>query len=124
MKRLALFLILAACAETVERSPGAENLVPFDDEPVGCVLLYRLSVEAEVRNQNEAVWFLEDKILEQQRQGNAYWITSIRSAPGRGGFASIGNAYAISANVYKCPDHARFVTKSDIEKASDYQSRR
>jgi len=125
MKKLFLFSLLAACSVgTIERSPGTEFLMPLNDEPVGCTLLYRLEVDAVARNQRDAIQFLENKIVEQPRTANAYWITSIRMVPRDRAVVGKQQAYVVNANVYRCPEHGRFVTKSDVEKASDYKSRR
>ena len=124
MKKLALFLLLAACVEAVEKAPGTENLIPIHDEPVGCRLLYRLEVDALTRDKNDAVQFLENKIAAEQRPGNAYWITSIRTSPREGVVFGREHSYIVAANVYKCPEHIRISTVSNVEQASEYQFKR
>jgi predicted methyltransferase len=124
MKKLLLVLLLAACVSGVEKNPETEHLIQLNDEPVGCVLTQRIEVDAHVRNRSDAVQFLENRIVSQPRPGNAYWITQMRIAPQSGINWTGGHSYIINANVYRCPEHTGFVTRSDIEEASAYQRRR
>ncbi|MDR3208498.1 MAG: hypothetical protein LBT45_01470 [Rickettsiales bacterium] len=120
MKKTLAFLLLglAACTGLVEKNPETENITQLRDEPIGCQFLYRLEVDALVYNKEDAIAYLENRIVDQARKGNAYWIVSIRTNPKEWKFFGQERSYIITTNVYKCP--ANVITRSDLEKTSDY----
>ena len=121
MRRIILFaLALSACSGIVERNPATENLTQLKDEPIGCKFLYRLEVDALVYNQEDAIVYLENRIVDQARKGNAYWLVSIRTSAKEFKLFGEDRSYIITANVYNCPNHANIVTKSDVKDSSDY----
>lgn len=116
------FPILAACTGMVRPDPETANIVQLKDEPVGCQFLYRLEVDALVYSKEDAVQYLENRIVDQARKGNAYWLVSIRTNPKEWAFFGQERSYILTSNVYKCPDRASIVTRSDMEKAGDYNT--
>lgn len=123
MKKYLAFSVLffvVACTGMVERRPETKYLVQLKDEPVGCQYLYRLEVDALVYTKEDAIQYLENRIVDQARKGNTYWLVSIRTNPREFAFIGQERSYIIVANVYKCPEHAAVVTRSEIEKSAQY----
>jgi hypothetical protein len=121
MKKLAVFLLLSACTGLIQQKPEAKLLVRLRDEPIGCQFLYRLEVDALVYSQEDAVTYLENRIVDQARKGNSYWIVSIRTDPKEWKFFGEDRSYILTSNVYRCPESANVITKSDVKKTTDYQ---
>ena len=120
-KTLFLLLLLGACTGWIEKKPETSMLVQVRDEPVGCEFLYRLEVDALVYSEDDAIAYLENRIVDQARKGNTYWIVSIRTTPKEWKVFGEDRSYVITTNVYKCPENANVITKADLEKSSDYQ---
>ncbi|MDR2269154.1 MAG: hypothetical protein LBD94_03140 [Rickettsiales bacterium] len=120
MKKILPFLRLCACTGLVKRNPEAANITQLKDEPIGCQFLYRLEVDTLVYSKEDAITYLENRIVDQARRGNAYWLVSIRTNPKEWKFFGEERSYILTANVYKCPDRGSIITKADVEKASDY----
>lgn len=107
MKKLfSLFLILglAACGDYIKNHNGSEYLVQLESEPVGCVYLYKLESEVSVYDADDARRYLENRIADQARPGNAYWITSQRTRPNEWVVFGPERAFVLAANVYECPN--------------------
>ncbi|MCL2331713.1 MAG: hypothetical protein FWC61_04200 [Proteobacteria bacterium] len=106
-----LLFALGACTTSVSSENGADQLVQLNAEPIGCQFLYKLESETSVYNSDDAVRYLENRIADQARRGNAYWITSQRTRPNEWVIFGPERAYIIAANVYRCPDSGRIATK-------------
>jgi hypothetical protein len=116
-----LFLIvLTSCSGLIQKNPEAENIAQLKAEPIGCQFLYRLEVDTLVYSKEDAITYLENRIVDQARRGNAYWLVSVRTNPKEWKFFGQERSYILTANVYKCPEHSNVITKADIEKSSDY----
>jgi hypothetical protein len=115
-----LSMLLASCVGLVEKNPETSGLVQLKDEPIGCQFLYRLEVDTLVYSKEDAITYLENRIVDQARRGNAYWLVSIRTNPKEWKFFGQERSYIITSNVYKCPEHAEIITRQDVEKSSDY----
>lgn len=113
--------MLSACTGFIQQKPEAKLLVRLTDEPIGCRYLYRLEVDALVYSQEDAITYLENRIVDQARKGNSYWIVSIRTDPKEWKVFGEDRSYIITSNVYKCPENANVITKSDVKKTTDYQ---
>jgi hypothetical protein len=112
---------LAGCSGLVEPAPGSETLRQLKSEPIGCQFLYRLEVDALVYDKDDAITYLENRIIDQARKGNAYWPVSMRTSPREWKFFGQDRSYIITANVYKCPEHSNIITREDVKKSGDYQ---
>ena len=126
MKKIfTLFLLsgLFACTNLVERHPDAKHLVQLRDEPIGCQFLYRLEVDTLVYSREDAIRYLENRILDQARRGNAYWLVSIRTRPREWRFFGQERSFVMLANVYRCPEHAMIVTRGDLGRTTEYLKR-
>jgi len=107
MKRLLLIPLmfaLVACGGVIQPEPGANQVVRLDGEPIGCAFLYRMEVEVSVFDHRDAEQYLRNRIVDQQRRGNAYWIVSQRTRPNEWVIFGPERAFVIGANVYDCPN--------------------
>ncbi len=107
MKKFIAFMFifaLAACGGYIKNQNGSENLVQLDAEPVGCVYMYKLESEVSVYDVDDARRYLENRIADQARTGNAYWITSQRTRPNEWVVFGPERMFVLAANVYECPD--------------------
>lgn len=111
MKKLGIFaavLTLAACGGMIKNENGSEFLTQLDAEPIGCTFLYKLESEVSVYDADDARRYLENRIVDQARPGNAYWITSQRTRPNEWVIFGPERSFVLVANVYDCP-HPRSV---------------
>lgn len=106
MKKFFMFLFVAvalgACGGLIKNENGSEYLVQLDGEPIGCTYLYKLESEVSVYDADDARRFLENRIVDQARPGNAYWITSQRTKPNEWVIFGPERSFILAANVYEC----------------------
>ena len=107
------FLLLAGCGGLIKNENGSEYLVQLDAEPIGCTYLYKLESEVSVYDADDARRYLENRIVDQARAGNAYWITSQRTRPNEWVIFGPERAFILVANVYDCPSPQRVRTAAD-----------
>ena len=103
---------LAACGGMVKNQNGSEYITQLKAEPIGCTFLYKLEAESSVYDVDDARRYLENKIADQARPGNAYWITSQRTRPNEWVIFGPERTFVMVANVYDCP-HPRNVRTAD-----------
>lgn len=103
-----LLLALAACGNMIKNENGSEYLTQVEAEPIGCTFLYKIESEVSVYDADDARRYLENRIADQARPGNAYWITSQRTRPNEWVIFGPERAFILVANVYDCP-HPRSV---------------
>lgn len=101
-------IALAACNGLVKNENGSEFITQLDAEPIGCTFLYKLEAESSVYDADDARRYLENRIADQARPGNAYWITSQRTRPNEWVIFGPERTFILVANVYDCP-HPRNV---------------
>lgn len=107
MKKFLLLLAvfgLSACGGLIKNENGSENIKKLDAEPKGCVFLYKMETEVSVYDAEDARRYLENKIADQARPGNAYWITSQRTKPNEWVVFGPERSFVLVANVYNCPE--------------------
>lgn len=105
-KLLALFsvvAILGGCSGLIENENGSQYLTQLEAEPIGCTFLYKIESEVSVYDADDARRYLENRIADQARPGNAYWITSQRTRPNEWVIFGPERAFILVANVYDCP---------------------
>lgn len=109
-KILSIFAVLAvtACGGMIKNENGSEYLTQLDAEPIGCTFLYKIESEVSVYDADDARRYLENRIADQARPGNAYWITSQRTRPNEWVIFGPERSFILVANVYDCP-HPRSV---------------
>lgn len=115
---LGVAIILSACGGMIKNENGSEHLVKLDSEPIGCVFLYKLESEVSVYDADDARRYLENRIADQARGGNAYWITSQRTRPNEWVIFGPERAFVLAANVYNCSNPQNVRTARG--KNSDY----
>lgn len=108
---------LTACGGYIQNHNGSEYLVQLESEPVGCVYLYKLESEVSVYDADDARRYLENKIADQARPGNAYWITSQRTRPNEWVVFGPERAFVLAANVYDCPNPRNIKTVNSAKTA-------
>lgn len=101
---IAAMLAVAGCSGMVKHQNGSEYITQLDAEPVGCTYLYKLETETSVYDADDARVYLENRIADQARPGNAYWITSQRTRPNEWVIFGPERAFILAANVYDCPN--------------------
>ncbi len=115
-KFFALFAVLfsvVACGGMIKNENGSQYLVQLDAEPIGCTFLYKLESEVSVYDVDDARRYLENRIVDQARTGNAYWITSQRTKPNEWVIFGPERAFVLVANVYDCPHPNNVRTAKD-----------
>lgn len=105
---------LSGCGGLVKNQNGSENLVKLTAEPVGCTFLYKIESEVSVYDIDDARRYLENRIVDQARPGNAYWITSQRTKPNEWVVFGPERAFILVANVYDCPNVGVVKTAADM----------
>ncbi len=108
---LAFGFWLAACGGNINHENGAEYLVKLAGEPIGCQYLYKIESETSVYSADDARIYLENRIADQSRMGNAYWITSQRTKPNEWVVFGPERSFILAANVYNCPNPRAVITK-------------
>lgn len=115
MKKLFALLavmLVAACGGMIKNENGSEFIKQLDAEPIGCTFLYKLESEVSVYDADDARRYLENRIADQARPGNAYWIVSQRTKPNEWVIFGPERAFVLVANVYDCP-HSNMRTARD-----------
>ncbi len=107
------FLLLAACGGLIKNENGSEHIVQLDAEPIGCTFLYKLESEVSVYDADDARRYMENRIADQARPGNAYWIVSQRTRPNKWVIFGPERAFVLTANVYDCPHPGSVRTARD-----------
>ena len=109
---LCAVVVLAACSGMIKNENGSEHITQLDAEPIGCTFLYKLESEVSVYSADDARRYLENRIADQARPGNAYWIVSQRTRPNEWVLFGPERAFVLAANVYDCP-------RQDVRTARD-----
>ena len=75
--------------------------------------MYKIESEVSVYDADDARVYLENRIADQARPGNAYWITSQRTRPNEWVIFGPERAFILVANVYDCPHPNAVRTAAD-----------
>ncbi|MDR2412803.1 MAG: hypothetical protein LBD50_01155 [Rickettsiales bacterium] len=110
-----LLFALSSCGGYIKNENGSEYLVKLDGEPAGCVYLYKLESEVSVYDADDARIYLENRIADQARGGNSYWITSQRTRPNEWVVFGPERAFVLAANVYDCPNPRNIKTANSVQ---------
>ena len=100
---LSALFIFTGCSNMIKNENGSQYIVQLDAEPIGCTFLYKLESDVSVYAAEDARRYLENRIADQARPGNAYWITSQRTKPNEWVIFGPERAFVLVANVYDCP---------------------
>ena len=104
MFALAALVLMSACGGMIKNENGSEFIKQLDAEPIGCTFLYKLESEVSVYDADDARRYLENRIADQARPGNAYWIVSQRTKPNEWVIFGPERSFVLVANVYDCPN--------------------
>ena len=104
---------LVACGGMIKNENGSQYLVQLEAEQIGFTFLYKLESEVSVYDADDARRYLENRIVDQARTGNAYWITSQRTKPNEWVIFGPERAFVLVANVYDCPHPNNVRTAKD-----------
>jgi len=113
-------LLASGCSGLVKPEHGSEALVAIDAEPIGCLFLYKLEAETAVYDQRDAEQYLRNRIIDQSRRGNVYWIVSERTRPNEGAVFGPEKSFVMTANVYDCPNAMNVFTKKNSDVIENY----
>ena len=118
-------MVLSAVAQAgfggyIKNENGSEYIKQLDGEPIGCTFLYKLESEVSVYDQDDARRYLENRIADQARPGNAYWIVSERTRPNEWVIFGPERAFVLVANVYDCPNLNNVRTARSDKAMPDY----
>ena len=117
---LCLVPLLAGCSGLIKPEHGSEGLVSIDAEPIGCLFLYKIEAETAVYDQRDAEQYLRNRIVDQSRRGNVYWIVSQRTRPNEGVVFGPERSFVMTANVYNCPNAFNVFTKKNSDVVENF----
>ena len=106
-------LALTGCGGMIKNENGSEFITQLDAEPIGCTFLYKLETEVSVYDAEDARRYMENRIADQARPGNAYWIVSQRTKPNEWVIFGPERSFVLVANVYDCPHPSNMRTARD-----------
>jgi len=106
MKKTLLLIpmVLFGCGGYVQNENGSENLIQLDEKPNDCTFLYKINVDVAVYDEDDAIRYLENKIMEQDNPGNAYTVVSQKTKQNPSAIFGPKNTYIFIADVYDCPN--------------------
>ena len=97
-------LVLISCGNYVKNHGGSENLVRFDVEPVGCKMLYKMQTIASYYEIEDAYRYLENNIVENGTEANAYWVEKQTTKQNEGTVFGPERSFVFNVRVYNCPN--------------------
>ena len=106
-------LALCACGNMIKNENGSQFLTQLSAEPIGGTFLYKIESEVSVYDADDARRYLENRIADQARGGNAYWIVSQRTRPNEWVIFGPERSFVLTANVYDCPYPGKVRTARD-----------
>ena len=105
MKKFIIFsvcLLLAACTNTIKPENDSDKLTQLKSEPINCVYLYKINVESAVYSHDDAVQYLKNRIAEQKKTGNAFWVEKDEKQQNSWVMFGPEYKYLMTARVYDC----------------------
>ena len=104
MKRIfgLLLLCVSACTNTVDVSDGADALVQLDNAPKNCMYLYKIDVDASMYSHDDAIRYLKNRIVAQNKSGNHFWLERDAAIKNDGAIFGPEYKYMMTARVYDC----------------------
>ncbi len=104
MKKLFALLLLcvSACTNTVEPLNGADALVQLESQPKNCMYLYKIDVDASMYSRDDAIRYLKNRIVAQNKSGNHFWLERDNAIKNDGAVFGPEYKYMMTARVYDC----------------------
>ena len=106
MKKLLSFVfvgMLVACTSTVKPVDNSDNLVLTEYEPKNCVYVYKMDVTAEYYSRDDAILYLKNQIVAQNKSGNVVWLERVDKVQNDWVMFGPEYKYNMTARVYDCP---------------------
>ena len=91
--------LLAACATSTGAGTGLTRLT---EEPKDCTFLYTMTSDITNYSKEDVYNYLEQKILNQQKVGDSYYIVKESIADNIGAIFGPQHTYNIKVKVYNC----------------------
>ena len=107
MKKLLLCVfvgLLAACNNTVKPVESSDSLVVINYKPKSCVYLYKMSTSAEFYSRDDAVQYLKNQVVAQNKSGNVIWLEQEEKVQKDWVMFGPEYKYNMTARVYDCPN--------------------
>lgn len=98
-KAFCLLFVLSACATMTD---GGNGLNRLSQEPKNCEFLYTMNSNATVYDIDDAYEYLENNILEQEKQGDSYLIIKEEIVKNPSAIFGPKNTYKFKVKVYNC----------------------
>lgn len=106
MKKILLFGVVAmlcACNHTVKPENDSDKLVLMNNEPKGCVFLYKMDADASFYSHDDAIQYLKNRIMSQPKQGNVFLLEKDEKEQNSWVMFGPEYKYFMTARVYSCP---------------------
>lgn len=97
-----LLLCLSACTNTVKVDAGADSLVQLDTQPTNCMYLYKMDVDVSLYSHDDAVRYLKNRIVAQNKSGNYFWLERDDAVKNDWIIFGPEYKYIMTARVYDC----------------------
>ena len=92
-------VVLSACAQATDAGNGLNRL---DAEPKNCEYLYTIDSTATSYKLSGAIDYMEKSILEQDRQGDSYYIVKQDTVENPDAVFGPKNTFKFKVKVYNC----------------------
>lgn len=106
MKKIFLFVALlsvAACTNTVKPEDGADMLIQLNSVPESnCVFVYKLDAEASLYSHDDAIRYLKNQIVAQNKPGNVFFLERDETVQNSWVMFGPEYKYLMTARVYDC----------------------
>lgn len=105
MKKIILcfgVVLLAACNHTVDVSEKSSDLIQVASAPENCVFLYKINADASVYSHDDAIQYLKNRIVAQNKTGNVFWLEKDEKQQNSWVMFGPEYKYVMTARVYDC----------------------
>ena len=93
---------LAACTHAIKPENNSDSLMMVKSVPSNCVYLYKLDAEASVYSHDDAIQYLKNRIAEQNKTGNVFWLERDETVQNTWVMFGPEYKYLMTARVYDC----------------------
>ena len=98
-KSFCLLVVLSACTTMTDAGNGLNRL---KQEPKDCEFLYTINSSATTYDIDDAYEYLEQNILDQEKQGDSYMIIKEEKQANTSAIFGPKNTYKFKTKVYNC----------------------
>lgn len=99
---LGLVGVLAACNNTVAPEKSEIDLIQVKQEPKSCVYLYKIDADAAFYSHDDALQYLKNRIIAQEKTGNVFWLAKDEKEQNSWVMFGPEYKYNMTAHVYDC----------------------